>query len=71
MTPEVIEVHLKEIKESLDKILVQAEKTNGRITKLELWRERIEGTYHGGKVMIAIMSSLAGILGAFVGAHLR
>jgi hypothetical protein len=71
MSPEVIEIHLKEIKETLDKILGQAEKTNGRVTALEMWKERMTGTYNGGKVMIAIMSSLAGILGAFVGAHLQ
>lgn len=71
MTPELIEHHLTEIKETLSKILEQSTKTNGRVTSLELWRERMIGTYNGGKITMALIGGSSGLVGAIVGALLK
>jgi len=62
---------LKEVKETLDKVLVQAEKTNGRVLALENWKSSFGAFISGGKSVWLFIASAIGIAWVVFGETLR
>lgn len=68
---DVILNRLDGIDRRLDELLVQARATNGRVTKLEAWRNRMEGahealgTFRAVGVIVSAGVLIASLTGAF------
>jgi len=56
---EVVQIELKEIKELLKATHEQAKLTNGRVNRLELWKENLKGKI---TVITLIASTVVGII---------
>jgi len=56
---EVVQIELKEIKELLKATHEQAKLTNGRVNRLELWKENLNGKI---TVITLIASTVVGII---------
>lgn len=50
-----IDHHFKELKETLARIETQVMKTNGRVTRLEMWKQWIAGIFVLGGVCSALV----------------
>ena len=57
-----IETILAQQTEILAKILTQTSQTNGRVTKLEMWRGKMLGINIGVSMIVSSLIAIAGIL---------
>lgn len=62
---------IKEVKETLEKVLVQAEKTNGRVLALENWKGSFGAFISGGKSVWLFIASVVGIAWIVFGESLK
>lgn len=62
---------IKEVKETLDKVLIQAEKTNGRVLALESWKGSFGAFISGGKSVWLFIASVVGIAWIVFGESLK
>ena len=63
---DVLAQRLDHIAETLDKVLVQAQRTNGRVDALEQWRDRLTGAW---LIVTLISPVVAGLVVGLILGH--
>lgn len=62
----------EDIKERLEKILIQTTITNGRVRELENWRASSQGHWSGMVKTVSLIGSIiGGIIGVIVGIYFK